>query len=423
MGYIFDSGAISMTSGSGGDGKYLQIANDLSEIADAGPDAQQEACGNIGALPTSGGALTGPLGFHGGDGTQAYAINRQAVWSLIDVYNALPLANSAWNKVGTVDTTKNQYGRVLLTLVGSMSHDVGMAVQTGFVNIDIIGTEGSNPPGLTLTFFVPDEAKGAVIQTAVLSASPTQDKCFDLWVKTQTAVAGIMPYAKQTTAGYLTLYDTFETTDTDPEPSTPTGIVHLVSANEAGDVNVKGSLKSEGPMTPGDYSNFDERYGNAPIPALNEPGSSGMFMHINDASVHGAGETFAASAIQYCSINDGGNLIQSYGGGQPPGGTWELRGYLVASSTAAHSAATFIRTDTASSVALRSSNGVSIVRNPKYSAADNSLIDCELFFRNAWHPFTANPNDVTWWGREIYERAQAGEYGDVAAYVAPEEEE
>ncbi|WP_368750157.1 phage tail protein [Klebsiella aerogenes] len=193
-------------------------------------------------LPLTGGALSGTLGFHDGDGTQAYAINRQAVWSLIDVYNALPLANSAWNKVGTVDTTKNQYGRASLTLVGSMSHDVGMAVQTGFVNIDIIGTEGSNPPGLTLTFFVPDEAKGAVIQTAVLSASPTQDKCFDLWVKTQTAVAGIMSYAKQTTAGYLTLNGTIETTDTDPEPSTPTGIVHLVSANKDGNVKIGGDL-------------------------------------------------------------------------------------------------------------------------------------------------------------------------------------
>ncbi len=200
-------------------------------------------------LPLSGGAMTGPIGFKDGDPSRSYALNRQAVWSLMDCYNALPLMNSTWNKVGTVDTTVNQYGRVSFTLIGSMSHDVGMAVQTGFVNIDIIGVEGSNSPGITLTIFKPDEAKGTAIADAVLSASPTQDKCFDLWIKTQSAVAGIMPFGKQSTPGYLTFYSTFETTDVDPEPSTETGKIYLVSANKDGKVNIKGELKVAGKTT------------------------------------------------------------------------------------------------------------------------------------------------------------------------------
>lgn len=197
-------------------------------------------------LKLTGGAMTGPIGFKDGDPSRSYALNRQAVWSLMDCYNALPLMNSTWNKVGTVDTTVNQYGRVSFTLIGSMSHDVGMAVQTGFVNIDIIGTEGSNSPGITLTIFKPDEAKGTAIADAVLSASPTQDKCFDLWIKTQSAVAGIMPFGKQSTPGYLTFYSTFETSDVDPEPSTETGKIYLVSANKDGKVNIKGDFTVAG---------------------------------------------------------------------------------------------------------------------------------------------------------------------------------
>ena len=200
-------------------------------------------------LKLTGGAMTGPIGFKDGDPSRSYALNRQAVWSLMDCYNALPLMNSTWNKVGTVDTTVNQYGRVSFTLIGSMSHDVGMAVQTGFVNIDIIGTTGSNSPGITLTIFKPDEAKGIPIADAVLSASPTQDKCFDLWIKTQSAVAGIMPFGKQSTPGYLTFYSTFETTDVAPEPSTETGIVYLVSANKDGKVNIKGEMTVAGKTT------------------------------------------------------------------------------------------------------------------------------------------------------------------------------
>lgn len=57
-----------------------------------------------------------------------------------------------------------------------------------------------------------------------------------------------------------------------------------------------------------------------------------------------------------------------------------------------------------------------VVRNPRYSAADNSLVDCELYFCGAWHPFTASQSDPMWWGQQIYAAAVAGELGDVAAY-------
>lgn len=60
------------------------------------------------------------------------------------------------------------------------------------------------------------------------------------------------------------------------------------------------------------------------------------------------------------------------------------------------------------------------VKNPKYSAPDNSTIDVEMT-----HPiygviqFTASPHDVEEAGRDIYARAIAGEFGVIAPYVAP----
>lgn len=36
-----------------------------------------------------------------------------------------------------------------------------------------------------------------------------------------------------------------------------------------------------------------------------------------------------------------------------------------------------------------------------------------------WLPFTASPDDVEEQGRELFKRAQAGEFGQVAPYVPP----
>lgn len=60
------------------------------------------------------------------------------------------------------------------------------------------------------------------------------------------------------------------------------------------------------------------------------------------------------------------------------------------------------------------------VRNLRYSSPDNSSVDLEIEHPEyGWIPFTATPDDTEQHGRDIYEAALAGEYGQVAPYVAP----
>lgn len=59
-------------------------------------------------------------------------------------------------------------------------------------------------------------------------------------------------------------------------------------------------------------------------------------------------------------------------------------------------------------------------RTPKYSRPDNSTIDLEIDHPvYGWIPFTASPDDVEAHGRELFARAEAGDFGDVAAYEPP----
>lgn len=60
------------------------------------------------------------------------------------------------------------------------------------------------------------------------------------------------------------------------------------------------------------------------------------------------------------------------------------------------------------------------IRNPIYSAPDNSTIDCEIEHPvYGWILFTANPNDVEPIGKEVYDACLSGVAGPVAPYVAP----
>jgi len=65
----------------------------------------------------------------------------------------------------------------------------------------------------------------------------------------------------------------------------------------------------------------------------------------------------------------------------------------------------------------------SAVRNCKWANAEHSSIECEVIFDDItseeWTPFGANPNDHYEHGREIFAKAVAGEFGEVAEYVAP----
>jgi len=51
-------------------------------------------------------------------------------------------------------------------------------------------------------------------------------------------------------------------------------------------------------------------------------------------------------------------------------------------------------------------------RNPVYNSL--GTIDCEIFVGGEWLPFTANPNDTEPSGIDIYQRAIAGEFGEIA---------
>lgn len=58
------------------------------------------------------------------------------------------------------------------------------------------------------------------------------------------------------------------------------------------------------------------------------------------------------------------------------------------------------------------------VKNVKYNQL--GTIDCEIEHpSHGWIPFTASPDDVETLGKEIYNKAISGEYGEIAEYVAP----
>lgn len=60
-------------------------------------------------------------------------------------------------------------------------------------------------------------------------------------------------------------------------------------------------------------------------------------------------------------------------------------------------------------------------KNPVWTNADHTMIDLTI----KWDaideelPFTASPDDCEEHGRALFAAAQAGEYGEVAQYIAP----
>jgi hypothetical protein len=65
-------------------------------------------------------------------------------------------------------------------------------------------------------------------------------------------------------------------------------------------------------------------------------------------------------------------------------------------------------------------------QNPKWGNAEHTLIDVEAKFQHypeewGYLGFTADPNDPEAHGRDLYNRCVAGEFGEIAEYVAPPE--
>ncbi|WP_419810678.1 hypothetical protein [Bacterioplanoides sp.] len=62
------------------------------------------------------------------------------------------------------------------------------------------------------------------------------------------------------------------------------------------------------------------------------------------------------------------------------------------------------------------------VKSPVFT--ESGAIDLEINHPDfGWIPFTATPDDVEAHGCGLYEMAKAGEFGEVAEYVAPPEPE
>ena len=59
--------------------------------------------------------------------------------------------------------------------------------------------------------------------------------------------------------------------------------------------------------------------------------------------------------------------------------------------------------------------------NLRYSAPDGSTIDMDVHFLDLGKtvPFTASAHDDMEHGRELFERAKAGDFGPIALYIAP----
>lgn len=63
------------------------------------------------------------------------------------------------------------------------------------------------------------------------------------------------------------------------------------------------------------------------------------------------------------------------------------------------------------------------VKNVRWANSDKSSIDCEVLFthlsENEFVLFSANPNDIEDYGREIYQRCLNMEFGLIAEYKTP----
>jgi hypothetical protein len=62
------------------------------------------------------------------------------------------------------------------------------------------------------------------------------------------------------------------------------------------------------------------------------------------------------------------------------------------------------------------------VKNPVWANAEHTLIDCEVDFGHLddeFVPFTADPSDVMEYSKAIFDECVAGQYGEIAEYVAP----
>jgi hypothetical protein len=62
------------------------------------------------------------------------------------------------------------------------------------------------------------------------------------------------------------------------------------------------------------------------------------------------------------------------------------------------------------------------VKNPIWANAEHTTINCEVNFNHLldeFVPFTADPTDIMEYSKTIFDECVAGQYGEIAEYVAP----
>lgn len=65
---------------------------------------------------------------------------------------------------------------------------------------------------------------------------------------------------------------------------------------------------------------------------------------------------------------------------------------------------------------------VNSAKNPKWANYGKRSIDLEVDFNELdeeYVPFNADPNDIVSWGPDLYNRAIAGEFGEIAEFEVP----
>ncbi|HCR0223119.1 TPA: prophage tail fiber N-terminal domain-containing protein [Klebsiella aerogenes] len=178
---------------------------------------------DVGALPTSGGAMAGGIDFNSGTFTGEQAFFRNAANSITDVYTVLKVVSSNWNKIGYLDYSAVIYGRARIYFYGSNGHASGAtAGQFGECVVDIIGGSGINASPAISIIETYDSGK-AIVDVKVVKET---DGTYSLWVEFASSTGSLYVKAESNAAGFLYLYDSITY-----QSSAPTNAVTNIVVN------------------------------------------------------------------------------------------------------------------------------------------------------------------------------------------------
>ncbi|HBW3346570.1 prophage tail fiber N-terminal domain-containing protein [Klebsiella pneumoniae] len=145
------------------------------------------------------------------------------------------------------------------------------------------------------------------------------------------------------------------------------------------------------------------------IPAVDQPGAMGLFIVTSYDGEEGypPGKQYGASSLYYGTVLLNASRILYRNMTQPAAGTWETRTIVAAKNYGVWCLVLAVRVDHAKVKSTSNLKSGKRIRNIRYGGDSNQFIDCELYYDDAWHPYSTSANDVTPWGREIYAAAIA----------------